>query len=122
MKKFFAIILIFAAVILPAYADGSKGKGTSQPIKLETEPKPRPTTGQHRSPLLIDIEAYYDYENGTIDINYNGDCDGVAYLYLNGAVVDYSPEINTSFTITVSGMYKIEIIAENWASTGYLQL
>lgn len=76
----------------------------------------------HRAPMLVDIEAYYNEEEGTLEICYDGEATGETFLYLNGNVVGYDSEINTSFQISSSGLYKIEIISENWIATGYIQL
>ena len=76
----------------------------------------------HRAPMRINIEAYYNEVDGTLDICYDGEAVGEVFLYLDDTIVGYDSEINTSFPISSSDLYKIEIISETWVATGYIQL
>ena len=55
-------------------------------------------------------------------ILYDGDATGEVFLYLNNNIIEYDSEINTSFQISIPGLYKIEIIGETWIAQGYIQL
>ena len=72
--------------------------------------------------MKIDIEAFYDSASGEVFICYNGKTEGEAYLYLNGNVVDYSGEINTTFDVTLPGLYEIEIITGSWTAYGSIEI
>ena len=76
----------------------------------------------HRAPIRVNIEAYYNEENGTLEICYDGEATGEAFLYLNDNIVGYSSEINTTFQIEEPGIYRIEILGESWIAEGSLQV
>lgn len=73
-------------------------------------------------PIHIDIQAWYDAEAQNIVISYDGEQAGEVYLYLNGVPAGYSSDINTTFPISVSGLYSIEILGEDWVATGEIQI
>lgn len=122
MKKVLSLILLMLAVVFPAIAQNSKTGSSTNRIKLEISQKKDPATTVPRIPMYIDIEAFYDSESQTISVCYDGDVEGEVYLYLNGNVVGYDSEINTSFQISSPGLYKIEIISESWIAIGYILL
>ena len=72
--------------------------------------------------MRITIEAYYNEENGTLEICYDGEATGETFLYVNDNIVGYSSEINTTFQIEEPGIYRIEILGESWIAEGSLQL
>ncbi len=71
---------------------------------------------------MDNIEAWYNAESNSINILYDGDATGEVFLYLNNNIIEYDSEINTSFQISIPGLYKIEIIGETWIAQGYIQL
>lgn len=75
-----------------------------------------------RSPMHINVEAYYDMQTQTITILYNGETKGEVNLYYEGSLVDISSEINTSFSLSSNGEYAIEIVTETWIAAGYLTI
>lgn len=117
MKKILSFILVMLAVTLPAIAQDSTRR-----VGLEVRQTKEATTTMHRAPMRINIEAYYNEESGTLDICYDGETIGETFLYLNDNIIGYDSEINTSFLISSSGLYKIEIIGDSWIATGYIQL
>jgi hypothetical protein len=73
--------------------------------------------------MRIDIDAWYNNESNSIDISYDGEAIGEVSLYLNGNILDYSTEINTTFALPyTTGIYRIEITTETWSAEGYIQL
>ena len=122
MKKVLSFILLTLAVVFPAVAQNSTTGSSTNRVKLEISQKKDPVTSIHRTPMYIDLEAFYDSESQTISVCYDGDGEGEAYLYLNETVVGYDSEINTSFQISSPGLYKIEVIGETWIATGYLKI
>ena len=123
MKKILSLILVMFAIALPSFAKAPKDKTTKDPIEITTHPIDNSAdSDRHRAPMRLNIEAYYDSETGSINICYDGEATGEVYLYLNGDIVDYSSEINSTFQLHTTGMYKIEIIGESWIAEGYLNL
>lgn len=122
MKKILSLILVMMAVTLPVIAQESSSSSSTRRVGLEvTQTYGHPTTA-HRAPMRINIEAYYNEENGTLDICYDGEAVGEVYLYINDTIVGYDSDLNTSFQISTPGLYRIEIIGETWIAQGYLQL
>ena len=113
-------MMVFA---LPLLAKGSKDNSSTKPINLELRKDSNNSDHPvHRAPMRINIEAYYDSETGSINISYDGEAAGDVYLYLNGDIVDYNSEINTTFQIHTTGMYRVEIHGASWIAEGYLNL
>lgn len=110
-------------LVIPTIAQEPDNRSASQKVGLEFH---RTTVGHptvHRTPMHLNIEAYYNVDTHTINILYDGECNGEVYLYLNDTVINYSSEINTSFQISGEpGLYQIGIIGENWVAQGCLQL
>lgn len=122
MKKILSLILAMISVTLPLIAQESTSGSSPRRVGLEvTQTYGRPTTA-HRAPMRINIDAYYNEESGTLDICYDGESVGEAFLYLNDNIIGYNSEINTTFQISTSGLYRIEIIGETWLAQGYIQL
>lgn len=122
MKKILSLILVMMAVTLPVIAQESTNSSSTRRVGLEvTQTYGHPTTA-HRAPMRINIEAYYNEENGTLDICYNGEAVGEVFLYLNDNIIGYDSELNTSFQISIPGLYRIEIIGETWIAQGYIRL
>lgn len=122
MKKIITLFLLMIAIALPSIAQQSSGHTSDRPISLEVRQTKAPSGRVHRAPMRINIEAYYNEADGTLEICYDGEAVGEVYLYLNDTIVGYDSEINTSFPISSSDLYKIEIISETWVATGYIQL
>lgn len=123
MKKLLFLILAMMVFTLPSTAKGAKDNSSTKTIKLDLNQNGSNTDhDRHRAPMRINIEAYYDSETGSINICYDGEAAGEVYLYLNGDIVDYNSEINTTFQIHTTGMYKIEIHGASWIAEGYLNL
>lgn len=122
MKKLLSFLLTLIAVTLPTLADEPQGSSSTSPVGLDVSRSQNPDTPMHRAPTRIDIEAYYNAEDGTLNISYDGEAAGEVYLYLNDSVIGYDCDINTSFQISSPGLYKIEIVGESWIAEGYLQL
>ena len=72
--------------------------------------------------MRIPIEVFYEKESSTLRVYNYSETTGEVYLYLEGELIGYESEINTSFLISSPGFYKIEIIGENWIAEGYFQL
>lgn len=122
MKKFLSLILIFITGILSGIAQDSDSNSTSEQVGLEVSRKQETNTGHHRVPARINIGAWYNAESGSIEIVYDGEAEGEVFLYLNGNIIGYDSNINTSFQISATGLYQIEIVAESWTATGQFRL
>ena len=123
MKKILTTILAFMALALPMTAQESSGKSSSTPIAIHIPPiinKPKPII--HRAPMHIPVEAWYDAEADTISIIYYGEAEGEVNLYRDGQLIDSSSEISTTFHISESGFYTIEINTEAWTATGDIEI
>lgn len=123
MKKILSIILVMMSIVFSSVAQESNNGNYDRPIVLESHPIDNSgTSTRHRAPMRINIEAYYDSDSHSMNIYYNGEANGEVFLYLNESVIDYSSEINTTFFTPTAGLYKLEIISENWIAEGYIQL
>ena len=121
MKKFISIIIVMITLALPAMAQGSKENSSSQHVELEFRRIQNTPTILH-APMRINIDVYYNNENETLEICYDGEATGEVFLYLNENIIGYDSELNTSFQISTPGLYRIEIIGETWIAQGYIQL
>jgi hypothetical protein len=122
MKKILSLILVMMAVTLPVIAQESSSSSSTRRVGLEvTQTYGHPTTA-HRAPMRINVEAYYNEGDGTLEICYEGEAIGETILYLNDNIIGYDSEINTTFQISTPGLYKIEILGETWIALGYIQL
>ena len=72
--------------------------------------------------MHIPVEAWYDAEADTISIIYYGEDEGEVNLYRDGQLIDSSSEISTTFSISESGFYTIEINTEAWTATGDIEI
>ena len=123
MKKIFTIILAFMALALPMTAQESGGKAKPKPVILSTHPLndiPNPTI--LRAPIRISVEAWYDTAAGTLSITYEGEAEGEVSLYRDGALINSSSVINTTFMVSASGFYSVEINTEAWTATGEFEI
>ena len=121
MKKFLLFILVMLTIGFQSIAQESNGNSDRHGIILVTHSQQQTSTPM-RAPMRINIDAFYDSESSTINICYDGETIGEVFLYLNGTVIGYDSEINTSFPIYTPGFYKIEIIGKNWIAEGDIQL
>lgn len=122
MNKFLSLILALITSTLPLVAEDNSNEPPSQPVEFEVRKKQGTTTPAHRIPARINIQAYYNVEEGTLEVYYDGEAVGETFLYLNGNIIGYDSEISTSFPIAAPGRYKIEIVSDSWTAIGFLQL
>ena len=122
MNKFLSLILALITSTLPLVAEDNSNEPPSQPVEFEVHKKQDTSTPAHRIPARINIQAYYNVEEGTLEVYYDGEAVGETFLYLNGNIIGYDTEINTSFPIATPGRYKIEIVSDSWIAIGFLQL
>ena len=119
MKKILTTILAFMALALPMTAQESDGKSTSKSIIISSHTLNDDTNPTVlRAPMHIPVEAWYDADADTISIIYYGEAEGEVLLYHEGQLIDSSSEISTTFSISESGFYTIEINTEAWIATG----
>lgn len=119
MKRITSILMAFIAIPFISVFAESNSTSSSEKIDMEitkTIHKPKP----HRSPERIDLEASYITEGNIINVHYEGDASGEVFLYLNNEIVSYSDEIQTSFSISSSGLYRIEVRTEYWEAHGQI--
>lgn len=123
MKKFMTIVIVMMALILPLSAkEQQSGSSSSQTTDIVIDLNLKKPGKIPRAPMKINISAIYDAADNRIDIVYKGESEGEAFLYLNGAVVGYDSELNTSFEVGEPGLYTIEIHTEGWIAYGELQI
>lgn len=122
MKKILFLILVMMTFAFHAMAGESKTRKSSEGILLEIA-QYNQTSGRHRAPMHVNIEAWYNADSNTIDISYDGEAEGEVFLYLNESIIEYDSKINTTLQIPeYSGLYKIEIIGDHWIAHGHIQL
>lgn len=121
MKRILSFILVMIAIALPSIAKESNENSSTQHVELEFR-RSQNTPAILHAPMRINIDVYYDGESSTLNICYDGETEGEVFLYLNGNIIGYDYNINTSFEISIPGLYKIEIIGETWIAQGYIQL
>lgn len=123
MRIIIFIILATLSVAFQMNAQESNNSSSKNPVGLEVHQNNNNSSHSvHRTPVRINIEVFYDSESHTIEILNNGNSEGETFLYLNDNLIEYVAEINTSFYISASGQYKIEIVTDNWTAIGYLSL
>lgn len=122
MNKFLSLILALITSTLPLVAEDNSNEPPSQPVEFEVRQKQGTTTPAHRIPARINIQAYYNVEEGTLEVYYDGEAVGETFLYLNGNIIGYDSEISTSFPIAAPGLYKLEIVSDSWIAIGFLRL
>ena len=123
MKKILTTILAFMALALPMTAQESDCKSTSKSIIISSHTLNDDTNPTVlRAPMHIPVEAWYDAEADTISIIYYGEDEGEVNLYRDGQLIDSSSEISTTFSISESGFYTIEINTDSWTATGSLEI
>lgn len=124
MKKFLSLILVMMTFAFHAIAgEATTTTSPSQGIMLEISQYNNDNTGRIRAPMRINIEAWYNAETNSIDISYDGEAEGEVFLYLNGTIVGYDSQINTSLQIpSYLGLYRIKIVSESWLAEGCLKL
>lgn len=110
------------AVTLPVIAQESSSSSSTIQVELEVRRTNNTAHPVHRVPMRINLEAYYNAGDGTLDICYDGEAVGDVYLYINDTIVGYDSELNTSFQISIPGLYRIEIIGETWIAQGHIQI
>lgn len=122
MNKFLSLILALITSTLPLVAEDNSNEPSSQPVELDINRNNEPAPKTHRIPARINIQAYYNVEEGTLEVYYDGEAVGETFLYLNGNIIGYDSEINTSFPIATPGLYKLEIVSDSWTAIGFLRL
>lgn len=122
MNKFLSLILVLITSTLPLVAEDNSNEPPSQPVELDIKRTNEPAPKTQRIPARVNIQAYYNGEEGTLEVYYDGEADGEVFVYLNNNIIGYDSELNTSFSISVPGLYKIEIVSESWTAIGFLQL
>lgn len=125
MKKLITFLLFMTTISLTSFTKDDNEENIDSDednVELEFRKKEHvPAHGPHRAPIYMDIEAYYNHAKHILEVCYYGENTGEVFLYLNDAIVDYSPELNTSFQLTIPGLYKILIIDGSWIATGIIK-
>lgn len=114
-------ILAIVAVAIPIKAQEPTEKDSLESIAFVIQDK-RDKIIPKRAPMHVCIEAYYEMISNTLTVSYDGNSSGEVFLYMDGNIVGYNTNINTSFQIYESGLYTIKIVSETWTAYGYLQL
>ncbi len=122
MKKLLFLVIALMTFSFQSFADDVKKNNNTKKTGLEFHAKHEPSQ-VHRAPIHIEIEACYYEDSNSLEINCEEDVIGEVKLYLDGNLIDYSPEVNTSFQLPdVAGTYKIEVTGSSWIAEGFLTL
>lgn len=124
MRKFLLFFTFIVAITLFSVAQNSNNR-SSRPIVLKSHPiNNRGGSTRHRAPIRIAVDCYYNSDDSSIHISYDGDdeVEGEVLFYLDECLIGHSFELNASFPVSIPGQYKIEIISESWAAFGYIEL
>lgn len=122
MKRLLLFVVGMLTITLLSIAQASSSNSSSTRVELELRQTKEQPTKVHRSSRLAIVNAFYNEHSETLEISYDGEDSGEVFLYLNESIIDYSPEINTTFSLSTLGLYKVEVIGETWIASGYLQL
>ncbi len=76
MKMFLSFIIMIVGISIPTNALAESNKNVPYTMDMEISIRNNSSTTVHRSPVHIAIDAIYYPEYNTIDIIYNGDCEG----------------------------------------------
>lgn len=118
MKKFLSLFLAIYSSSLLLIAQNPEQNTPSQKIELELRQEGGSFSFE-RSATIIDIDAYYNAYNKQISIISDEVDAGKVYIYSNGSMIGYSPEINCNITIpNKMGLCEIVIITEFWTAQG----
>lgn len=80
---------------------------------------PSKHTEVNRAPMHLPIEVTYNSETQIITIIGDESIDAEAYLYNSaGEVEDYSMSLNTTLSISTSGIHTIYIQGDGWYAEG----
>lgn len=124
MKLLLSLVLAILGITIPSIACAESNKSFSYSIGMEIhENRNNSSTTVHRAPMNIVVEAIYHPETNAIEISYNGDFNGEVLIYKDDDIIEWGTEINNFFQLpSVSGLYTIKIITDNWIALGYIRL
>lgn len=122
MKRLVFLFFAFTLMSISSSAQNEIGN-KSHSVGLDFDYLGDGSSTVHRAPICVNIDTYYNASSNVIEISYAGDVEGEVFLYLNECLIDHDCQINTSFQLpTTLGLYRIEIITDNWIAQGYLEL
>lgn len=121
MKKFIQLFLALIAIAFQSVAQETSENSNSTTVGLHFKQKTTTDPTVHRAParLSVDVDVYYNTENNTIEIEYDGEEEGEVFIFMDDNLVGYDSHINTCIQLPlISGQYIIEIIGETWIGQG----
>lgn len=121
MKCFLCFNLIL--LLFCHYVSAQSPEDTSsQKIEIEIQ-QGNNTASLERASMFVNLDVYYNPTIQHLTVLYDGFDSGEVYIYSNGTVVGYSPEINTTISMPSSkGFYEIIIVSEKWIAIGHFSL
>lgn len=120
MKKIITLIIgiIFASYVFAEAPNDDSSQGIILEYTQYNEIGER-----HRAPMRLNIDAYFNATLGVIGISFNGETQAEVYLYLNGNLIGYDSQLNTTFPLpSEHGTYAIEIIGSSWRACGSINI
>lgn len=91
---------------------------SSQKIEIEIQ-QGNNTASLERASVFVNLDVYYNPTTQHLTVLYDGFDSGEVYIYSNGSMIGYSPEINCNITIpNKMGLCEIVIITEFWTAQG----
>lgn len=122
MIKKLIILAVVSLLSLSTFAAQDNPPSESTGIDLDVDGKSE-TTKTHRAPLHLNLHAWYNQQENTIEIECLDNYEGEVFLIRDGVTIDYSPMINTSFNLPeYNGLYTIIIESETWTARGSVSL
>lgn len=80
-------------------------------------------SGVNRSLMRLPIEVVYDSDTHIIKVTGNESLEAEVFLYnANGTLENYSPTVNTDFTVLTPGTYIIQVQGDGWYAEGEIAI
>lgn len=117
MKR--TLIFIILTIVLTLVGMAEKKR---IPMKIQRQERPKQENGPNRVPKHSPVEVLYDTESMTVTVV--GDTETEAEVYLlteSGEIEDFSTTLNTSFTLTSSGIHVVHIKTPVWIGEGVIE-
>lgn len=122
MIKKLIILAVVSLLSLPTFA--LQDNPPSEPTGIDLDVKNNNgTTKTRRAPLQLNLYAWYNQQENTIEVECLDNYEGEVYLVRDGETIDYSSMINTTFNLPENnGLYTIVIESETWTARGSVSL
>lgn len=118
MKK---VIILVGLLLAMAHVAIAKQQGVF--LDFYRKSNPGKNVAVHRTPMRLPIQVVYDSDTHNIEVIGNESLEAEVFLYnANGILENYSPSLNTDFTILTPGTYIIQIQSDGWYAEGKIEI